>query len=337
MSERNKPKEALTVAFIMPTLNAEQHLETCLRSIVRQKYPKHKMEIIICDGGSTDTTLHVAEKYNCKVIYNPKHRADDGIALGMKASKADINFVVNADNELPRDDWVCLMTKPFVEHLDIHGVFTKTLQHERDSTISRYWSLLHDHNPLNWFIFRNVIDPKNMRKSYGVIKETPCYKVFDFNTQRFPLVYIAQGFGIRRNFVHSIGSKFEHVNTVIEMIQKGLKIAYVPDAGMYHYTLDNFQHFIRKFHHRIIDRLKTKEYGYRSRMRLMTKQRKIRQFLWFLYSLSLIFPTLDSVKGWLKDRDTAWFYHPLVCFALSLLMLISYIEYKVNNKAFDKI
>lgn len=337
MVVHSKTEETPTVAFIMPTLNAEQHVEDCLISIVRQKYPKHKMEIIICDGGSSDSTLEIAKKYDCKVIYNPEHRADAGITLGMKASKADVNFVVNADNELPREDWIQLMIKPFVENADVHGVFTRTLKSEGDSTITRYWILLHDHNPLNWFIFRNVIDPNSMKESYGVIKETPCYKIFNFNAQRFPLVYLAQGFGVRRNFIHSIESEFEHVNAVIEMLRRGMKIAYVPDAGMYHYTLENFKHFIRKFHHRIIDRLKTEEHGYRSRIRLMTKRRRKRQSLWFLYSLIPIFPTIDSVKGCLKDRDTAWFYHPLVCFTLSLLILISYIEYKVKDKTVDEV
>ena len=65
-SKNNLP----TVSFIIPTLNAANVLEECLKPIVNQDYPKEKTEVIITDGGSSDTTLAIAKEYGCRIFNN---------------------------------------------------------------------------------------------------------------------------------------------------------------------------------------------------------------------------------------------------------------------------
>lgn len=48
------------------TFNSEKTLEKALNSL------KNFAEIIICDGGSTDETLKIAKKHNCKIIQQDK-------------------------------------------------------------------------------------------------------------------------------------------------------------------------------------------------------------------------------------------------------------------------
>ena len=44
------------------TFNSAASLPVCLESV------KHFSEIIICDGGSTDSTIEIARKFGCVVI-----------------------------------------------------------------------------------------------------------------------------------------------------------------------------------------------------------------------------------------------------------------------------
>lgn len=44
-------KKFPSISILIPTLNAASVLEGCLKSIVKQNYPKEKIEIIIADGG----------------------------------------------------------------------------------------------------------------------------------------------------------------------------------------------------------------------------------------------------------------------------------------------
>jgi len=68
-----------SINVIIPTLNEEKDLENCLKSILRQNYPK-KLKITIVDGSSKDATVEIAKKYGCKVIYNEEILA----AVGQK-------------------------------------------------------------------------------------------------------------------------------------------------------------------------------------------------------------------------------------------------------------
>jgi glycosyltransferase involved in cell wall biosynthesis len=55
-----------TVSVIVPTFNSERVIDSCLKSIVKQTYPD--LEIIIVDGGSTDSTLNRVSAYPAKII-----------------------------------------------------------------------------------------------------------------------------------------------------------------------------------------------------------------------------------------------------------------------------
>jgi glycosyltransferase involved in cell wall biosynthesis len=52
-----------SISIVIPTYNCERTIKACLDSIVRQDYPKDKIEVIIVDGGSKDKTLEIARKY----------------------------------------------------------------------------------------------------------------------------------------------------------------------------------------------------------------------------------------------------------------------------------
>jgi len=69
---QKKPKKITCTVGIL-TFNSEVHLERCLNSV------KDFAEIVISDGGSTDKTLEIAKKYNCKIIQqsNPGNKIED--------------------------------------------------------------------------------------------------------------------------------------------------------------------------------------------------------------------------------------------------------------------
>ena len=57
-------KEALPgVSIIVPTLNSGATIDECLRAILELDYPKNLLEVIVIDGGSTDSTVEIAKKH----------------------------------------------------------------------------------------------------------------------------------------------------------------------------------------------------------------------------------------------------------------------------------
>ena len=85
------------ISVIIPTLNEEKNILRCLDGIVGDP----KIEIIISDGGSTDRTVEIAERYkDVKVVSSPMGR---GVQMNAGASYAhgEILLFLHADCILP--------------------------------------------------------------------------------------------------------------------------------------------------------------------------------------------------------------------------------------------
>ena len=60
------------MSIVTPVFNGAKWIESCIRSVQNQDYPK--IEHIIVDGESTDGTLEICRKYPHLVIHSEKDR-----------------------------------------------------------------------------------------------------------------------------------------------------------------------------------------------------------------------------------------------------------------------
>ena len=56
------PDEAPLVSVVMPVRNEAAHLTHAFSALDAQTYPRHRIEVLVVDGGSTDTTLEVVQR-----------------------------------------------------------------------------------------------------------------------------------------------------------------------------------------------------------------------------------------------------------------------------------
>lgn len=92
------------ISIITVCYNSEAHLEEAIQSVVSQPY--ENKEYIVIDGGSTDGTLAIIEKYRDKIDYFVSEK-DKGISdafnKGIKAATGDVIGICNADDVLAED------------------------------------------------------------------------------------------------------------------------------------------------------------------------------------------------------------------------------------------
>ncbi len=86
-------------SIIIPTLNEEKFLKACVENI---RALDENVEIIIADGGSSDTTVEIAELLKTKVIRCKQGRGTQQNA-GAGFSSGDILLFLHADTVLPQD------------------------------------------------------------------------------------------------------------------------------------------------------------------------------------------------------------------------------------------
>ena len=100
--------------------NSEVHLEEAILSVISQPYINK--EYIVIDGGSTDGTLKIIEKYRNKIDYyisEPDKGISDAFNKGIKAATGDLIGILNSDDFMMPD----VLSKIAVEYDENIGVY----------------------------------------------------------------------------------------------------------------------------------------------------------------------------------------------------------------------
>lgn len=101
MSTRLTVEDLPKISLVMPNLNYGRFLEEAIESIVRQEYPN--LEFIMVDGGSTDESLEVINKYKhsfAETIVGPDQGQADAINKGIERATGEIFQWINSDDVL---------------------------------------------------------------------------------------------------------------------------------------------------------------------------------------------------------------------------------------------
>jgi glycosyltransferase involved in cell wall biosynthesis len=99
------------LSIITPSFNQGRFLEETIRSVLLQGYPH--LQYIIVDGGSTDGTVEVIERYSSWVsswVSEPDGGQAEAINKGFRRASGDIVAWINSDDTYPRDAVVQAVT-----------------------------------------------------------------------------------------------------------------------------------------------------------------------------------------------------------------------------------
>lgn len=320
--------EIKKVSFVIPIYNSGYLLEDCLTSIKKQKYPKEKIEIITPDGGSIDDGSKIAKKYGAKVIKNKKVLAEPGFMIGSKKASGDLIVYMGADNRLAENDWIEKITKPFNDP-EIIAAFPWHRSQPKNTWLTKYFNAFTD--PINHFVLGSACNSLYFHRAYKVVNKTKDYVVYDFSLSNFPMLAFDQGFSVRKSYKRPLNTEYDDILPVLDMIKRKMKIAFVPDASNYHLTLEKgLSQFSKKMRWIIDNNISNEsEFGFPTRKQYLSKERKIRFYLWPLYASSIILPLLNSLVGLIRDKKREWLYHAPITYIMFFLVLQEILRLKV--------
>ncbi|MBN1998413.1 glycosyltransferase [candidate division KSB1 bacterium] len=96
------------VSIVVVCFNEKENISACLSSLVQQKYPKEKYEILCVDNGSDDGTLSLIKEFCLKndrvsLIVNPVRGIAGSRNIGLQNSRFDFVAFIDADCVAPAD------------------------------------------------------------------------------------------------------------------------------------------------------------------------------------------------------------------------------------------
>ncbi|HRG98389.1 MAG TPA: glycosyltransferase family 2 protein [Polyangiaceae bacterium] len=96
------------VTIAMPCLNEEAYIESCIRTVLSQDYPRDRLELVVADGMSMDATREIlarlaTEDPRIRVIDNPARIQSAGINAVLAVARGEILVRMDVHCEYAHD------------------------------------------------------------------------------------------------------------------------------------------------------------------------------------------------------------------------------------------
>lgn len=187
------------VSVIMTTFNSRDHLKVTLESIRNQDYPS--IEIVICDGGSTDGTLDIIRKYakipEMNIIW--KSEKDNGIydAMNKGYAMSDGDIIVFFNDVFSRKDAVRMCVEA-IEREGYQGAHADLVYVEQNRIV-RYWKMGEGRIKQGWmpghptlFLKREVYETYGLYKTDYSVSADYEFMVRILKNETVKLAYIPE-------------------------------------------------------------------------------------------------------------------------------------------------
>jgi glycosyltransferase involved in cell wall biosynthesis len=145
------PASLPTISVVTPSYGYGHFIEWTIRSVLMQRYPK--LELIVMDGGSRDSTVEVIQKYRSELKHaeSKKDRGQaDAVVRGFKHSTGEIMAYLNSDDMLAPGA-LEFVAQYFQDHPEVDMVYSHRVIVDDDNKVTGHW-ILPEHS--DWYMQR---------------------------------------------------------------------------------------------------------------------------------------------------------------------------------------
>ena len=263
------------ISIIIPCLNEERYIASCIESIVQSEINPEETEVIFVDGNSCDKTVEIINGYSQKypfieVLNNPKKFTPISMNRGIQASTGEYIFVLSAHADYEVDYFRKLVDNIKRLQADCVGAILNTEvknQNKKSNSIKEVLA--------NKFGVGNA----SFRTGSSAIKEVDtvafgCYKKEVFSK------YGLYNKKLVRN---------QDIELNKRIINGGGKIYLIPDIQCTYYARENFTALAKNNYSNGFWNILTAYYT------KTLNSLSLRHFIPLIFLLSLLFPLLLSI------------------------------------------
>jgi len=314
------------ISVVIPTLNSSRTLEECLSSLRGQDYDQGAVEVLIVDGGSTDTTPELARKYNCRFIeggYRDNQEARKGV--GLFKSRHNLVLYIDSDNYLPNVDWIKQMVRPFLDHPEV--IASQTWRYgikEGFNPLNRYCALIGANDPLPFYLGKSekISHFSDEWLRTPILKDEGDYFLVEFTPENLPTVG-ANGFVVKRDILltsRSSPDEFYHIDVISDLVADGRNPFAMVRNEIYHDTSSKLSTLALRRMRYFMEHSPSRSARRYFVFDIRQKKDVIGLLRFMIHSATVVPALVFAWQGYRRKRDWVWFLHPIVC----LNFLIAY-------------
>lgn len=349
------------VTVIIATFNSQRLLSLVLSSIRNQTYPQNKIEILIVDGGSRDTTLEIAKKFRCSVIANPKIEPLYAKYLGYLHAKGKYIIYIDHDEVMQNPNSLRLRVDVFLKEPGIKAIAASGyISPQGYQVVNRYINEFGD--PFSFFMYRlskrTDFFMNTMSSRYSVVSDCKEYVVFNLPARaQVPLIELAAGGGMidRDFFVRAFPEIKTHYHLIAHLLHllrtSYPRLAIMKHDALIHYSSDNIVGYIKKIIWRVKNNIFFVETigasGFSGREVYQSFQFRIKKYFFLPYAFSLVLPFVDAMYLSLTRKDLSYIIHvPLTVITAVFILYFSCLKalgarpmltsYDLSTEAYEK-
>ncbi len=196
----------MDTSVVIRTFNEARYLDELLTSVFAQAFDGRPFEVVLVDSGSTDATLDIARRHNCRIVHISKEAFTFGRSLNVGCEAArGTHLAFISGHCVPCDaDWLAQLTRPLREQvLD----YAYGAQQGRDTT--------------------KFSEQQVFRQTYGGNEKPHPYFVNNANA------VLRRDLWLEHPFDESL-SGLEDMHLAKRLLEKGYNIGFAPGAPVYH-------------------------------------------------------------------------------------------------------
>lgn len=333
MNSQNYP----VVSIMIATFNSGKILSRTLDSLVSQSYPREKMDIMIVDGGSTDNTLELAEKYGCRILINEKTEPVNAKLIGANNALGKYLVTLDHDEVLENERSIELKVRALQDNPNCKVALCSGYKRPKDYPgLNEYISEFGD--PFSLFVYRfpksDFFFGKKLRGKYKVNKDENEYFVVDFLSQKSSIIMelCCVATMIDLDYFKKIPNAFVDAGTMVHlfyhMLEEGTgSVIVLKNDAVVHYSADSLKAYYPKLKWRVCNNIhftNMANSGFTGRTEHQTGV-KIRKYFFIPYTLLIVPALFDSIYYSLSRKNAAYLLHIIFCWYLMFQICFQYL------------
>lgn len=276
-------------------------LADLIQSIKTQTFDQNQIEIIIVTDGT----------------------AESAKAIGIRQSKGEILVMLCDDNRIEDPNLFSDVYGIFKGIPGLTGIYSKYYTYKKeDNSLNRYFALIGNNDPIAFYLNKCDRSPH-----YDYSKEE-IMTIMKFE-KSVPTLG-ENGFFFRKEILmKSDLDHYSHIDVTEDLRRIGEFVyARINDDYLWHRTADSLFKLLKKRY------IYAKDFYCNSqerRWRMLSNKRDYwRLFVFIASALTIVHPLYTSIRGFIKIRDWAWFWHPVVCVSYLIVYSLLGLRWKLR-------